>query len=191
MIRLLGIAAASSVLAAVFFFATTASVSGYADGAPPGFSGGFGESGCDACHFENEINLKPGQLTLTGVPERFTPGQRYTLTVTLARPEMKVGGFQLTARLADGGAQAGTLAPAPGEEKRIATEAASGVQYARQRREGAGHAPPGIVRWEVGWTAPTATAPVQFHVAANAGDGDESVRGDYVYTATVQSAGSQ
>jgi hypothetical protein len=23
----------------------------YADGAAPGFSGGFGESSCDACHF--------------------------------------------------------------------------------------------------------------------------------------------
>lgn len=189
--RLFGLAAAGSLLAAAFFFAASAPVSGYADGAPPGFSGGFGESACDACHFENAINATPGQLTLTGIPERVTPGQRYTLTVTLARPEMRIGGFQLAARLENGGAQAGTLAPAPGEEKRVAIDAASGIQYARQRRDGAGPASPGLLRWDVVWTAPATAESVQFHVAANAGDNDESVRGDYVYTATARSTGAQ
>ena len=46
----------------------------YADGAPPGFSGGFGESACDACHFEAAVNTPPGSVTLTGIPDRFVPG---------------------------------------------------------------------------------------------------------------------
>ena len=182
--HLLGIAAAGYLLAAAL---TPTAASAYADGAPPGFSGGFGEGACDACHFHNEINAEPGRLTLAGVPERFTPGQRYTLTVTLARPEMRNGGFQLAARLENGGAQAGTLAAAPGEEKRLAVDTATGIQYARQRREGTRPAPPGMVRWEVVWTAPETRGTVQFHVAGNAGDNDDSVRGDYVYTATAQS----
>src|SRR5262245_53069200 len=66
---------------------------GYADGAPPGFSGGFGESGCDSCHFEGAVNAAPGRVTLTGVPERFTPGTAYPITITLSRPEMKMAGF--------------------------------------------------------------------------------------------------
>ena len=35
----------------------------YADGAPPGFSGGFKEQSCDACHFEAEVNTRPGEVT--------------------------------------------------------------------------------------------------------------------------------
>jgi hypothetical protein len=185
------LAAASLALVAAFLSPTAVPVAGYADGAPPGFTGGFGESTCDACHFDNEINATPGQLTISGVPALFTPGQRYTLTVTLARPEMKLGGFQIAARQETGGAQAGTLAAAPGEEKRVAIDAAAGIQYARQRREGAGPAPPGIVRWEVVWTAPATPGPVMFHASGNAGNGDDFAGGDYVYTATARSASSQ
>jgi uncharacterized protein (TIGR03435 family) len=103
---------------------------------------------------------------------------------------MKIGGFQLTARMESGGTQAGTLAPAPGEEKRIAIDAASGIQYARQRREGAAPEPPGIVRWDVAWTAPAASGTVQFNLAGNAADRDESVRGDYPYAAVARSQGT-
>lgn len=183
------IAGASALLITLLVtIVRTAPAAAYADGAPPGFSGGFGESACDACHFENEINAGPGQLTLSGVPERFTPGERYTLTVTLTRPEMKVGGFQLTARTADGGAQAGAFGDPSADAKRVRLSIFSpdSVQYMQQSREGAGAEPPGILRWEVVWTAPTSAVPVQFNVAANAGDGDDSVRGDYVYTATAR-----
>ena len=112
----------------------------YAGGAPPGFSGGFKETSCDACHFENEINAKPGELTITGVPERFAAGERYALTITLSRPGMRIGGFQLTARMAEGGAQAGTLAPAEGEEKRLAIEVSGNdpVREPAAARNGAG-----------------------------------------------------
>ena len=105
---------------------STTEVRAYADGAPPGFTGGFGESSCDACHFEAALNTKPGQLSLTGVPERFVAGERYPLTITLSRPGMAMGGFQLSARMENGGAQAGTLAPGPGEEKRIKIERVAG-----------------------------------------------------------------
>ena len=159
----------------------------YADGAPPGFSGGFKETSCDACHFENDINAKPGQLTITGVPERFAAGERYPLTITLTRPGMRLGGFQFTARMAEGGAQAGTLAPAEGEEKRLAIQVSNNVEYANQRKPGSVPSAADTIRWTVLWTAPTAGA-VQFHAAANAADNDESARGDFVYTATVRAA---
>jgi hypothetical protein len=158
----------------------------YADGAPPGFTGGFGEQACDACHFEAALNTKPGEVTLTGVPERFVAGERYPLTITLSRPEMAMAGFQLAARLEKGGAQAGTLAPGPGEEGRIRIEPGA-VQYANQRQEGTSLVELGVSKWTVVWTAPTLPAAVLFHVAANAADKDEAARGDYVYTATAAS----
>jgi hypothetical protein len=161
----------------------------YADGAPPGFTGGFGEQACDACHFEAAPNTKPGQLTLTGIPERFVAGDRYPLTITLSRPGMAMGGFQLSARMENGGAQAGTLAPGPGEEKRIKIEPGK-VQYANQRQDGTALSEPGAAKWTVIWTAPASPGSVVFHAAANAADKDEAARGDYVYTAVVRSHAS-
>jgi len=161
---------------------------GYADGAPPGFSGGFTEQSCDGCHFENEPNTGPGAVTLTGVPDMFVSGEKYPLTVTLTRPGMKLGGFQLAARFEDG-TQAGTVERGPGEEKRVAIETQGNVQYANQRRAGAELTEPDTARWTLVWTAPAGARPVTFHVAANAADNDESTRGDYVFTTTTQSRG--
>ena len=158
----------------------------YADGAPPGFTGGFGEQACDACHFEAALNTKPGQLTLTGVPERFAAGERYALTITLSRPAMAIGGFQLSARMENGGGQAGTLSPGPGEDKRIKIEPGT-IQYANQRQDGTALAEPGTAKWTVIWTAPDASGAVIIHAAANAADKDDAARGDYVYTATASS----
>lgn len=160
----------------------------YAEGAPLGFSGGFSEQSCQACHFESEVNSGPGRVTLAGVPERFTAGERYPITVTLSRPGMKLGGFQLTARFKDGGAQAGTLAPAPGDEPRIRIDLDGEVMYANHRQQGTALAAPDSGRWSLVWTAPSTAASVVFHVAANAANGDGTAEGDYVHTAAVESA---
>jgi hypothetical protein len=157
----------------------------YADGAPPGFSGGFGEESCHACHFEADANLPPGRVVLTGLPDAFVPGERYPLTVTLTRPGMALGGFQLTARFVDDGAQAGALEGGPGEEARVAIARSVGVEYANQRRPGAAPVAPDTSRWTLVWTAPPERRAVRVHVAANAADYDESIYGDRVYTAAV------
>lgn len=158
----------------------------YAGGAPPGFSGGFGEESCHACHFQAEVNGAPGKLTVIGVPERFRAGERYPLAVRLARPGMALAGFQLTARFEGAGSQAGALAPAAGEEARIAIEVHNGIQYANQRKPGATPIAPGTAEWKLLWTAPAPALPVVFHVAANAADADETASGDYVYTAVAR-----
>jgi hypothetical protein len=163
-------------------------VSGYADGAPAGFSGGFGEQSCHACHFHEDLDSGPGRVTITGIPKQFAPGGSYPVTVTLARPGMKLGGFQLTARFKEGGAQAGTLAPAPGEEERIRIDTQGTVQYANQRRTGAALTSANTVAWKLLWTAPHAARPVVFHAAANAANGDETVEGDFVHTHSVESS---
>jgi hypothetical protein len=159
----------------------------YADGAAPGFTGGFKEQTCDACHFEGGINVAPGQLTISGVPERYEAGARYELTVTLTRPEMKIGGFQLAARFEATGAQAGTLAVRPVDAKQIRVETSGGVQYANQLKAGTVLTMPGTVRWMLDWTAPEAPGSVIFHASANAANHDEFAGGDFVYTATARS----
>ena len=183
----MGIAAAGWVLAAALALAALAPApaAAYADGAPPGFSGGFGEQSCHACHFDAEPNTAPGTLTIEGVPEQAVAGQRYPLTVTLTRPGLVLAGFQFSARFSDG-KQAGMLAPGEGEQERVRVETQGTVQYANQRRKGAAPATSGVGRWTVLWTAPE-TGAVEFHAAANAANNDESVSGDFVYTATARS----
>jgi hypothetical protein len=46
--------------------------------------------------------------------------------------------------------------------------------------------------WTIEWTAPAgATAPVQFNVAANASNNDDSPLGDYIYLKSVRSQPSK
>ena len=170
-------------------FASTASpeAAPYADGAPPGFTGGFKEQACDACHFEAALNVKPGQLTISGVPERYTVGERYEIIVTLTRPEMKMGGCQLAARFEATGAQAGTLAARPGDAKQIKVETSGGLQYANQLKAGTALTTSDTVRWTLIWTAPPPSGTVVFHASANAANNDEFASGDYVYTAAASS----
>ena len=161
----------------------------YADGAPPGFSGGFKEESCHACHFHAEPNSGGGRVTIEGVPAKFAAGERYTLTITLTRAGMKRAGFQLAARFKDSGAQAGTLAPSSADGERVKVEKTqSGVQYAGQKQAGSSVDAGDTARWTIEWTAPDHAGPVMFHVAANAADGNESADGDFVYTASSESA---
>jgi hypothetical protein len=160
----------------------------YVEGAPPGFSGGFTEESCHACHFEAEPNSGPGRVTIEGVPAAFAPGERYTLTITLKRAGMKLAGFQLTVRTKDSGAQAGTIAPGAGEADRVKVETQAGVQYAGQKKIGAPVGAGDAATWTIVWTAPASGGPVIVHVSANAADGNERADGDFVYTATAQSA---
>ena len=179
--------AATLLAFAALFVSASSVVSGYAEGAPPGFSGGFGEQSCHACHFHRELNSGPGRVTIAGVPDQFVPGERYSVTVTLLQPEMTLAGFQLTARLKDGGTQAGTFAPAPGEEARIGIERHGDIAYVSQRKSGTALTSADTARWSLVWTAPKSGDIVVFHAAANAADGDGMVEGDYIHTTGMES----
>jgi hypothetical protein len=179
------VAAGVVLAAAVGVASRPAPAPRYAGGAPPGFSGGFREQACDACHFSATVNTGPGTVVVAGLPDGYAPGERYELTVTLTRPGAALGGFQLTARFADGGGQAGTLAAGPDDGARVAVEEQGGIQYASQTKAGAAAAN-GAARWSLAWTAPAGGGPVRLHVAANAADGDGTAEGDFVHTATLE-----
>jgi hypothetical protein len=159
----------------------------YAGGAPPGFSGGFKEDSCHACHFDTEPNVSSGGVTVEGVPATFTPGDTYELTITLRQAGIKLGGFQLTARFENDGAQAGTIAAGRADAERVGIESQAGIQYAGQKRPGAEAVAPDAARWTVAWTAPKSGGAVLFNVSANAANGNDSADGDFVYTASARS----
>ena len=179
-------AGTAAVLATALLGAARPDVSrgAYPDKPPLKHTGGFGEPTCVQCHLGAEPNAAGGTLSITGVPDAFRPGETYRLTVRVARAEMVVGGFQLAARFADGvaaGRQAGTLR-AVDERAQVTTDTVSGVQYASQTKPGAEQTAHWAAEWSLDWTAPaTSAGPVVFHLAANAGNGDESPLGDFVY----------
>ena len=158
------------------------------EGPPLAHTGGFGEPTCIACHFDGELNEPSGSLTIDGVPARYAARARYRLTITVRHPELQLAGFELSARFAtgaDSGKQAGTLT-IDDDRAAISTDSATRVQYAHHLRSGTTPLSPGVGRWTVSWAAPSAgSAPVIIHVAANAGNDNDSPLGDYIFARSV------
>jgi len=156
----------------------------YPEQPPAGHTGGFGEPTCHRCHFDQPLNDPGGALTVDGIPKRYTPGERYFITVHLKRPDMGVGGFQLASRFKDGeraGHQAGSLQAVDGRVE-VTREDSSGVQYAQQTKAGTSLVLPNTATWTVAWVAPTTMrGTVMFHLVANAGNDNASQFGDYIY----------
>ncbi len=156
------------------------------EGPPPAHTGGFGEPTCQRCHYDGQpLGAGDGELVIGGIPDRFEPGRTYQITVTLSRPAMVRGGFELAARFAPheplAALQAGTLSPADPSRTAITRDSTTRVEYAHHLEPGTHPLRPGELRWWVRWTAPAERQGVVFHAAAVAGNDDNSNLGDEVY----------
>ncbi|TVP45875.1 MAG: hypothetical protein EA350_08275 [Gemmatimonadales bacterium] len=171
----------------------------FPDGAPARVAGGFGGDTCLACHWEfDDAEDAVGSLQVSGVPEAWKPGERYTLDIEVKRPGMVVGGFQLAARFTSDTTQAGAFRIPEQESGRIAVLDEGGLLFAQHTEDGIpAENGAGRVRWSVIWEAPDEEAPgrpipgtaeVVLNVSAVAGDGDRSQMGDYVYSAEFRIA---
>jgi hypothetical protein len=165
------------------------------DRPPPAHTGGFDEPTCVSCHFDGDLNDGPGNLLLHGLPERYVAGESYMVTVMLTDPDLAAAGFQLAARFASDGRQAGSLAAAPADSGHVEITTEAGIQYAHHGPAGTTPPEEGSMSWTVIWTAPAGPAAglneedsdsagteVAVHVIANAADGDDSPLGDRIYT---------
>lgn len=152
------------------------------EGPPAGFTGGFGEPSCVACHTGSDVNSFGGRASLRGLPAAYAPGEEYVLSVVLEAEETEVAGFQLTARYTGGpeeGHDAGMLSPVDG---RTAVKDSAGIAYAHQSLAGSVTEDRSGSSWSVAWVAPRSEHPVALHLAANSGNADNSPLGDLVYT---------
>lgn len=157
---------------------------GYADGAPPGHTGGFGEPTCVLCHFDAAPS-EGGRIEIEGFPASWEPGGEYPLELRLRSPGMARAGFQLSVRFEDG-RQAGSLRAA-GTGVEILGPDSSGVLYAGHARPASPDAEARAV-WRLEWVAPKeARGAVRLHVAANGANGDDSELGDAVYADSLAS----
>jgi hypothetical protein len=180
------------VPATLFAIAVPLAAAGFKEGPYPNVTGGFGEQSCHLCHLDNEVNDREGEVTLSGVPQTYVPGERYPITVALRREGLRRGGFEIAARFASGrnkGRQAGSWTPQDARVQLIPGAVDKALTFVQHNLMGSRVSETGANSWTVEWTAPpTAAGPVQFNVAANASNNDDSPLGDYIYLKMMRSA---
>lgn len=145
------------------------------------FTGGFGELTCHSCHFDYDINMDGGSLTVNGLPDYYEAGELYKLTVTVESSHLENGGFQMTSRFEDG-TQAGSFT---WEDNHLmyTPNISDEVKYLQHTRESTAPTGDRKVSWNFTWSAPeTVTGSIIFNIAANAGNNDDSSFGDWIYT---------
>jgi len=172
----------------------------FSSGPDPGHSGAPGERTCAAagCHTGTAVNGGPGSVRITTAGANYTPGQRQRVTVTVSDPNQRRWGFQLTARSgADFRTQAGSFTPGADRfTQEICSDqnfrelpgcpASTVYRYIQHTTSGTRGGTTGSVTYEFEWTPPASNAgPVRLYVAANAANGDGSISGDRIYTATA------
>jgi hypothetical protein len=174
----------------VFLIALPMAASAFKEGPYPNVTGGFGEQSCHLCHNDNPMNAPGGTLTLDGVPPQFVPGQTYPITVTIAREGLRRGGFEIAARFANGrqkGRQAGVWKPLDDRVQLIPGAVDRVLTFVQHNLSGSRAAERGRNTWTIEWIAPSAPNAVQFNVAANASNNDDSPLGDFIYVRMAKS----
>ncbi|UCE18686.1 MAG: hypothetical protein JSV84_17885, partial [Gemmatimonadota bacterium] len=158
---------------------------------PPNGRAGDPPSGmtCTQCHDSFALNSGDGMLSIDNVPDIYTPGDTYTITVTLSDPGQSRWGFELTT-IDDDNDQAGTMSVTDGTNTQLSDNSGSNPDYIKQRSAGTfAGTNDGPVSWTFDWTAPSpAVGEVTFYASGNAANDNGSTSGDYVYTATAVSA---
>ena len=170
----------------------------FKEGPYPNVTGGFGEQSCHLCHLDNPVNAPGGRLDIEGAPSSYAPGESYRITISIAREGLRRGGFEIAARFASGklkGRQAGRWKPLDDRVQLIPGATDKTLTFVQHTLAGSRTPAPGSNRWTIEWQAPqTAAGPgapgniVQFNVAANAANNDDSALGDYIYVKAVRSA---
>jgi hypothetical protein len=163
----------------------------FKEGPYPNVTGGFGEQSCHLCHLDNPVNAPGGAVTLDGIPPAYAAGRTYPITVTVTREGLRRGGFEIAARFAAGkqkGRQAGAWKPLDARVQLIPGAVDKVLTFVQHNLSGSRVPGTGANRWTIEWTAPSeGAAAVQFNVAANASNNDDSPLGDYIYLKTVRS----
>ncbi len=180
-------------VAAMSLFGAKQRAAASAFGPTPVHTNAPGEGNCTACHADFELNSGSGEVTITGVPATYTPGQQSTVTVTASQADAVIYGFQLTA-IDAAGQKAGTFdIPAVSEGRIQILQGVVGPdnlvrEYVEHTSGGLSNGQFGFNTWVFTWTAPIEpVGRIDFYVASNSANSDGDTGGDYIYTATKSS----
>lgn len=149
-----------------------------------GFSGSPGESTCLNCHVSFALNAAGGSITLSSdIPAAgYTPGQTYTMNVTVERAGFNLYGLS-TEILNASNASSGTITITNATETQLKT-LPSGRKCVTHRTNGG--ASTGSKTFSFSWTAPaTGAGTLTFYAVGNACNGNGTTAGDYVYSTNI------
>jgi hypothetical protein len=153
----------------------------FSSGPPAGYTHAPGELDCADCH--TTPAQSSGTLTL-GVPDRYTPGQTYDITVTHASTDATRvrWGFEMTA-LDSADQKAGTFAPSDALTRVVNGEGPFPArEYVEHTSAGTFPGQQSGANWSFRWTAPSEdVGPVTFYLAGNQANGDGNSSGDNIY----------
>ncbi|MBX7221639.1 MAG: hypothetical protein K1Y36_16935 [Blastocatellia bacterium] len=161
---------------------------GFSSGPDPGYTNAPGDiDTCVNCHDQFQLNTGSGQVSLTGLPQVYQPGQTYPLTISVEQQGRTRWGFQATALTANG-EKAGTFVLTDPNLTRIQSSSVSGKlrDYIEHTQAGTQNGTPRKATWRFSWKAPATDAgPVTFYFCGNAANGDNTNQGDYIYSSVA------
>lgn len=181
------------ILRPLLLIASAGALSALAGGAPPFNSGpptGMASNrpyynNCTVCH-SGTVNSGMGSVTIAGVPEVYTPGATYTITVTNADVNRKRWGFELIAQRKNG-AMGGTFVLTDAVNTQI--QISGSLEYVMHTTTGTYQGLSGPRSWSVDWIAPPlADGDIAFTASGNAANNDSFYSGDRIYNTAITSA---
>lgn len=165
-------------------------------GPPLGFTGAPDEGTCIGCHYtfgQPNVPGSGGSVALSGLPATYSPGQTYTVTVTVVHPTARRWGFETTPIDAAGtSSTVGTLTILD-QVRTIKREAGArtyishyAADNAPASEDGTYPGKAGSNSWTFNWTAPPAsTGDVTFYAVGNAANNQVTPEDDYIYTTSA------
>lgn len=157
------------------------------DDGRPGKTGSPGENTCRECHNSYALNSGGGSITIqnTNMPNnQYTPGQTYTMSVTVSRAGTNLFGVGIEA-LTSSNQNGGTLNITDAVSTQIKSALITGVNRSNIVHQLNGGAGSGSKVFNFSWTAPAAgTGPVTFYYCGVAANSGGTALLDYVYQGT-------
>lgn len=151
-----------------------------------GRTGSPGEQTCvNGCHSSFALNSGPGSVVLTSnIPNNeYTPGQVYTMNLTVTHAGVSLFGMGLEA-LTSTNANAGTLTAGTGNQIKSTTISGVSRKNITHTLNG-GSGTSGSHSFTFTWTAPAVgTGNATFYFSGVAANGNNSNQGDYVYNSS-------
>ena len=148
-----------------------------------GKTGSLGETDCTTCH-TGTVNSGTGSVVITSpdlIGWAYSPGQTYTINVTVTQASVPLFGFGFEA-LDASGANAGTLVITNTTATQIKTFTVAPNSRNNVVHKTDGGLSTGSHTFSFNWTAPlTNIGTVTFYVAGLAADNDGGITGDYTY----------
>ena len=156
-------------------------------GGKAGKTGSPGENTCTQCHGDFALNSGGGSVSITSpnlTGWSYTPGQTYTINVTVSKSGVQLFGLGFESLLSTG-ANAGTLVITNSVETHLLSANVSGSSRTNVVQETDGGASSNSHTFSFNWVAPSSGAGnLTFYAVGMACDNTGGTGGDYVYTTT-------